>query len=45
MDIEQLPAVAVVAKVRLSREGDLEMGVQGAVGVRSDVDEEWVQKK
>lgn len=43
--IEQMSAVAVVGKVRLNGEEDVEMGVQGTVGVRRDLDVEWGQKK
>ena len=45
MGIEQLSAIALVGKDRLNGEEDVEMGVRGAVSVRSDADEEWVQKK
>ena len=45
VDIEQLPAIAVVGKVRLNGEEDVEMGVQGTVGVGKDLDVEWGQKK
>ena len=43
--IEQLSAIAVVGKVRLNGEEDLEMGVQGTFNVRGDVDVELGQKK
>ena len=45
VDIEQLSAIAVVGKFRLNGDEDVEMGVQGAVGVRRDLDVEWGQKK
>ena len=45
MGIEQLSKVAVVGKVRLNGEEDVEIGVQGAVGVRRDLDLEWGLKK
>ena len=38
--IEQLSAVAVVGKVELNGKKEVEMGVQGSVDVRGDVDVE-----
>ena len=43
--IEQLSAIAVIGKVRLNGEEDVEMGVERAAGVRRDLDVERGQKE